>query len=69
MCLDCCRIVLDSRCPALQHDPEGKGDPIQCGDVKGHKGLHAGLISTTFLIAEERLRLDGRNTDSEKGTD
>jgi hypothetical protein len=55
MCVDCCRIVLDLRCPATNEDG------AQCGDYKGHKKSdgHTMLVCTTFLCAEERLLIDG----------
>jgi hypothetical protein len=49
LCVDCCRVVLDLRCP--WRDDEG----YQCGDFKGHRGrAHSLLVATTFQIAEER---------------
>ena len=62
MCVDCCKIVLDSRCPTWTIAPNAEGNSLQCGDVKGHRGAHTTFVSTTYIIAEERVRLDGRKT-------
>lgn len=52
MCVECCRKVLDLRCPAV-------GKLGRCGSYKGHRGEHPLVVATTFVIAEERARLDG----------
>ena len=51
-CVECCRIVLDLRCPAVS--PEGH----PCGDYKGHRGHHSMIPASVFVMAEERLLLD-----------
>lgn len=63
MCLDCCKVVLDNRCPTWTLCPDVEGNSLRCGDYKGHRGGHTTLVATCFLIAEERLRLDGRTTE------
>jgi hypothetical protein len=52
MCIACCRIVLDLRCPAENEDG------IRCGDYAGHRKAdgHTMIPATIFLMAEERLR-------------
>lgn len=52
-CVECSRKVLDLRC--LIVDSEGR----RCGDYRHHRGEHTLLIATDFVVAEERVRLDG----------
>lgn len=54
LCVDCCRIVAELRCPAV-------GRLGRCGDFKGHRGEHPLLVATTFQIVEERLAEEGDN--------
>lgn len=49
MCIDCCHIVTQLRCPAT--DPDGH----QCGNYRDHRGEHSLLVSTAFQIAAERI--------------
>jgi hypothetical protein len=58
LCVECSRQVLAQRCPKVTVNPHLMGSNQQCGNWKGHGGLHTLLLDTTFLIAEERVRLD-----------
>lgn len=68
LCLDCCRTVLALRCPFVSVDPRFVGSNAQCGSWKGHhEREHTQLVDTTFVIAEERLRLDSGPQQQEAG--
>jgi hypothetical protein len=58
LCVECCRIVLDLRCDKWTTFPDAEGGSLRCGDYKGHRGHHTILVSTSFVIVEERVRLD-----------
>lgn len=59
LCVDCSRTVLAQRCPKVTINPHMQGSSQQCGLYKGHRGDHTMLVATVFVIAEERVRLDG----------
>lgn len=59
LCVECSRKVLALRCPVTTINPHMQGGKLQCGNYKGHRGDHTMLVATTFVIAEERVRLDG----------
>lgn len=49
LCIGCCKIVDELRCPARDEDGN------RCGDYKHRGRSHTLLVATTFQIVDERL--------------